>query len=102
MKVRVEPSWYSNNAAKVYSDFGPLEQSHTDVDILAGFGTSRVFADKIVVDFGYNLNVIAFTATLFDGINADFSSNRTLQNYIEKTSKQRARGVNRFNIFLSE
>lgn len=102
MKVLVsEPTrtYPYTNVTKYYNSFGPLEQSFTDIDLMAGIGMARVLSDKIVLDYGYNFNLFAFAATLFDG-GDELITTRTMSNYIEKTSKQRVRGVNRFNLYL--
>ncbi len=77
-------------------DFGPTKQTFYSVDLLIGKGKSRVFAKKIIVDYGFNFHLIA----LLNGLTGSDFSNITQQNYIKLTAIDRIRGVNRFNLFL--
>lgn len=49
-----------------FNDFGPAEQKFKYPDILMGAGNSRIIADRIILDYGYNINIVAFTITLVD------------------------------------
>jgi hypothetical protein len=103
MKVRIDEYNYgSGYTTKYYSDFGPEEQSFKNLDIMFGFGKSRVYGDRVIVDFGYNFNLISMAAPLFMAV-ADyeyFYAPINRKYYIEETSKIRIRGVNSFNVFL--
>ena len=80
-----------------YNDFGPTTQSFRSADIFFGTGNSRVIANKITLDYGYTIGCIAMTQMFVDVLEIE---DVTPENYIEKTSKSRAAGVNRFNFFL--
>lgn len=93
---------YSGQQYIYLSDFGPTEQSYKRFDILFGNGRNRVIANRITLDYGYTLNLIALTTAIFDAaddpiIDAD---SPVMSNYIEMTSAARVRSVNKFNLFL--
>jgi hypothetical protein len=79
------------------SDFGPTTQSFKYPDIMMGHGNSRIIANKFCIDYGYSLNLFAATVTILDAFD---DSNKELENYIQKTSAMRVRGINRFNFFV--
>lgn len=85
-----------------YTSFGTREQSFTKFDLMLGFGRSRIIAKRVILDYGYNINVLALSLTLFDAPDDNFLSENYLSpsEYIEKTSASRVRGVNRFNVFV--
>lgn len=80
------------------NDFGPTIQNFATPDILIGSGISRVFANRIIVDYGFNINMIALSAGLLDVVG--FYNNPDQYEYIRSYSGLRTRGVNRFNFFL--
>ncbi len=96
----------SNNyyyADTLMSNFGTKEQSFTGVNLMLGYGRSRIIANRVVIDYGFNLQLFSVFAGVFDVLldGEDFSSqNPTNLNYIEKTYRKRVRGINRFNVFL--
>lgn len=98
MRVKVNNS----GADLFYSDFGPQQQRFVKFDIMAGLGRSRILANRICLDYGFNVNIIALFTTLFDATNTDFFDNSIPTNYtyMQKTSPARVRGVNRFNAFV--
>lgn len=108
MNVLVSDSYYDYNTSTYvnndihYSNFGPKTQSYKKVDILLGFGRSRIIANRVVIDYGYNINLLAMALTVFDAPDDNIieDTNLTSRYYIEKTSAARVRGVNRFNLFL--
>ncbi len=80
-----------------FSDFGPTEKSFQYFDVMMGNGKNRIFLNRIVLDYGYNFNLIATTLTfidVFEGLNLNAAD------YIPKTSHMRVRGINRFNFFV--
>jgi hypothetical protein len=85
-----------------YSNFGSTEQSFARFDVMLGFGRSRVIAKRVIIDYGYNINLMALALTLFDAPDDNVFAENYLypSEYIEKTSAARVRGVNRFNLFL--
>jgi hypothetical protein len=101
MQVSVTEGNYGSYTTKFYSNFGPREQSYKAFDVMLGFGKSRVFADRIIVDFGYTINLASAIAPLFMTVSDEyFYGGIPMENYIEETSKLRVQGVNRFNVFL--
>lgn len=99
MKVQVEQYISYNNTRRYYfSDFGATTQSYNYVDLLIGRGKTRIIADgRVVIDYGYNLNVVATTLTILDAFDRIYL---TPDEYIAKTSISRVRGINRFNLFI--
>lgn len=85
-----------------YSNFGPTTQKFKGFDIMAGFGRNRIVANRITLDYGFNVNIFALLGTLLDAGGEDFSLSGNLyaSDYIGRTSHARVRGVNRFNAFL--
>ncbi len=92
-----------NSKEYIYrNDFGPTEQSYKRFDIMFGNGRNRVIANRITLDYGYTLNLIALTTAVFDAsddpiIDAD---SPVMSDYIELTSAARMRSVNKFNLYL--
>ena len=94
-------SYYSSYDYFSFTNFGPKEQSFSKFDISLGFGRSKIYGNRISVDYGYNINCLALFATLFDAPDDNiFGENQlSASEYIEKTGAARVRGVNRFNFF---
>lgn len=92
---------YSNRDTLV-SNFGPTEQTFSGFNIMFGFGRSRIIANRIVVDYGVNTQLLALVSTLFDMTDSEtlYWSDVDNTNYIKVTSHARIRGINRFNVFL--
>ncbi len=71
---------------------------------MLGFGRSRTIANRVVLDYGCNLQFFSVVSgvvdIVFDGEDLLSSSKNTNTTYIENTYKRRVRGVNRFNVFL--
>jgi hypothetical protein len=82
-------------------DFGPTNQIYLKTDFFVGAGNSRIFADRFVFDYGYNINVVALTGGVLKGF-IDFNESRelTVDEYISETSLNRMWAVNRFNFFF--
>jgi hypothetical protein len=105
MKLRFSYNNYSSygsvNTDTYFSNFGPTEQSYTRFDVMLGFGRCRVIANRITIDYGYNINLLAMGLTLFDAPDDNILDSDVLTDidYIERVSAARVRGVNRFNIF---
>lgn len=91
-----------NNGNVYYSNFGAKEQKFTRFDIMAGFGRNRIVANRITIDYGFNVQLIALVSTLFDATGESLFSSSQLSpgEYMASTSPARVRGVNRFNAFL--
>lgn len=73
-----------------FSDFGPGSQSHIKFDIFFGNGRSRIIADRIILDYGYNINVWAAT-TLIDDLLENKGKVADAALYIDKISSKRVR-----------
>jgi hypothetical protein len=101
MKI-VIPDNYGSGGNIVINDFGPQGQQFLRGDLLVGWGRSRIFANRITLDYGINVQLISLTFTLWDavGANALGISRTTNYNYFENTSKRRVREVNRVNAFI--
>ena len=84
------------------NDFGATEQSYKRFDIMFGNGRNRVVANRITLDYGYTINVIALTTAIFDALDEPIFDSGTprMSDYIETTSASRVRSVNKFNVFL--
>lgn len=93
---------FNNGAYQMgrFSDFGPERQSFVKFDISFGNGRSRIIANRIILDYGYNINVWAATTLIDDLLERDNGKNVSAANYIERLSSKRVRGVNRFNVFF--
>lgn len=92
-------SYYSEETT--FANFGPAKQSFTGFNLLFGWGRNRMIGNRITIDYGASVQVFSVFSLLFDAVGSDFSfSQKTEINYIEKTSAQRVRGVNRFNAFV--
>ncbi len=100
-EMKILAKGYGNNNV-FFSDFGPQQQRFVKFDIMAGLGRSRILANRICLDYGFNVNIIALYSTLFDATGESLfdSSYPSQYNYIQKTSPGRVRGVNRFNAFI--
>lgn len=81
--------------------FGAKEQDFVGVNLMLGIGRSRIYSNRIILDYGFNIHMFSVLSSLFDVTgNRIGGSPITPANYIESTVKQRIRGVNRFNLFL--
>ena len=102
----VASRYVSKNNTSVYEDttlapFGPKEQNYVGVNLMMGIGRSRIYSNRIILDYGFNIHMFSVLSSLFDITgNRIGGSPITPANYIESTVKQRVRGVNRFNLFL--
>lgn len=91
---------YTSTDRYFFSSFGAHTQKFHSADIMLGGGKSRVFANRIVIDYGYNINLIGLTLTAIDAPDDAVSEDNTTHasNYIKSTSAARIRGINRFNL----
>ncbi|MBL7933903.1 MAG: hypothetical protein JNL60_18510 [Bacteroidia bacterium] len=83
-----------------YNNFGPTRQSYLYPDLMFGRGRTRIFKNCIILDYGYNFNLLATSLTLIDALDSGFGASTFVDNYIDKTSHARIRGINRFNLFI--
>ena len=97
---------YNTNEISRVSKYGELNQSFTGFNIIFGWGRSRIIANRVTLDYGINMHVLTLITLYIDQISSSSSSNsifsprRTPDNYIEQTSGQRIRGLNRINAFV--
>lgn len=84
------------------SEFGPREREFRRVDLLIGNGISRTIANRLVLDFGYSVQVLALLASPFDisARNIGMAKDLYTNDYVEKTSAARVRNTNRFNLYF--
>ena len=100
MKVRTEVSSYTspyNSYILSYNSFGPTVQAYSYPDIMFGGGNSRILGKRIVLDYGYNLNLVAFTLTAIDAFDGYEPGP---EKYVRINTAMRVRGINRFNVFV--
>lgn len=93
----ISTDYYSKTT--YYSDFGPEKQSYMKFDVMFGNGRSRIIADRVVLDYGYNINVWGATSLLLDALEIS-EVNHKASEYIKKTGSVRIREINRFNLFF--
>lgn len=86
------------SAVSFRPDFGPTEQSYQKADIFFGHGNSRIFGNRIVLDYGYTINVIALTRVFVTAL--DVYEEEYPETYIKNTSASRVAAVNRFNFYI--
>jgi hypothetical protein len=77
-------------------DFGPATQLHATLDLMIGKGRTRVFKDKILLDYGFNLQVIS----LISSINGPDYSDISTKDYIRRVSVARLQDINGLNLYL--
>lgn len=83
---------------RYFSDFGPTTEFYQTADIFFGNGKSRIFANKIVFDYGYNLNIVAMSRMFIKAL--DFVEAYYPEDYIKNTSTTRVAAINRFNFYF--
>lgn len=95
MFIRAE----NNSGAQIIlNNFGPYKQTYSSGDVVVGFGKSRVFADRIVIDWGYNFHLISTMRMFIDAL--EFGEVVKMEEYIKVTSSRRIAATNRFNCYL--
>lgn len=77
-------------------DFGPPKQSQTSVDLLLGLGRTRIFADRLCLDYGFNTQVLSLVRSFYKFSEDELSR----ENYIERTTQARINALNRVNLFI--
>lgn len=85
-----------NQHDTLISDFGSRVQAYKGFNFMLGFGKSRIIANRIVLDYGFNMYLLSF----FPNTAMTYKDDVTPANYIEKTISRRVRGVNHFNAFI--
>lgn len=79
-------------------DFGPTTQYFFQSDFFFGNGNSRIFSNKIVLDYGYTINVVAMSRIFLTAL--ETFEEKKPDKYIEATSTPRVAAINRFNFFV--
>ncbi|MBS1635968.1 MAG: hypothetical protein JST26_08585 [Bacteroidetes bacterium] len=104
MKASITDYSYSGKTLTYTPLYGDTKQHFTTFDFLLGFGRNRILYDHVSLDYGFNVNAVAFLYALSDVSGARSSTAGQLGiteiSYIETTAKWRTRGVNRLNAFL--
>ena len=88
-----------NGHDTLYADFGEPTQSYYHPDFMLGWGRTRVIADKLIIDYGWNFQLLSTFALITDAFKAT-NTYFTYENYISETHSMRVHGVNRFNVFV--
>jgi len=99
MYVTATQNTNSTTTQLTFSDFGLTTQSYSAVDLLFGNGNSRIFGNRIVLDYGYTINTIAMFRIFINALEDDGNSLYP-EDYIQKTSTTRVAAINRFNFFI--
>jgi hypothetical protein len=97
-------SYIGSTSTKI-TNFGTREQTYTGVNLMFGFGRSRIIGNRVIIDYGCNTQIIsvitgALNIVTDNAINDITTSKTTNTNYIENTVRTRVQGINRFNVFL--
>lgn len=90
------PGYSSNSGNYSYNYFGSTLQSYIYPDIMFGRGNSRIFWNRLVLDYGYNIQLIALTTGILDALD---TYHPKPEDYVRVNSGLRVRGINRFNFF---
>jgi len=91
-------------AENYISDFGSTTRHHYSADVFFGNGKSRIFFNKIVLDYGYSIHLIGtmrlLKITAIDYVWNGDEKTYFIKNYIKETSSRRVAAINRFNLFF--
>jgi hypothetical protein len=90
----------ANTNQVVTLNFGPTEQDYFRGDLRFGWGRSRILFNRVTLDYGVNLEVLALLANVFTKVDDFFYKPFTNMDYIERTSKRRVREVSGINVFV--
>lgn len=80
-----------------FNEFGATTQSFTFFDVMIGGGNSRIIGKALLLDYGYNINILALALAIDETTN---KINYQSERYIESTSLLRGRSINKFNFFI--
>jgi len=92
-----------NITNSIYKD---VVEKHSTLNFTMGFGRTRIIANRMSIDYGCNFQLFSILTGFADlasyAFDEDILKNypTTAGNYFERTTQMRARGVNRFNVFL--
>lgn len=87
------------NHDTLISNFGPKEQDFSNVDFAMGWGQSRVFKDRVILDWGMMFHLRAM-AGAFGGSFSDFFWSVSQEEYIRRTAALRINRLNAFNAYI--
>lgn len=79
------------------TDFGSDDKRHFSGDLLMGVGKTRVYFNRITLDYGYNFHLLASLMPLVEVL---LYEEPKQEEYIAKTIAPRVRAANRFNLFF--
>ena len=102
-EMKLKYGGFNNYVYPDLKDFGDQKQQFTKFDLMYGFGRTRIIANRITLDYGFNANVFAVLSTFFDIVTDGdglLTNNVSNYNYFKATSPWRVRGVNKLNTFL--
>lgn len=88
-----------NNHDTLISDFGPKEQKYSNLDFALGWGQSRVFKDRVILDWGLMFHMRAMAGSL-GGTFSDFFWTLSQEEYIRRTAALRINRLNVFNFYV--
>ncbi len=77
-------------------DFGPQKQTQLNFDIQLGFGRTRIFSNKYIVEYGFNTQVISLFSSLIETLPSEVSR----EDYIMTTTRNRVNDFMRLNLFI--
>ncbi|MBL7933904.1 MAG: hypothetical protein JNL60_18515 [Bacteroidia bacterium] len=101
-EMKVKQQYNNNNLSTsyytYYSDFGPPLKSYQTVDLIIGNGRTRIYGNKLVLDYGYNLGAISLVKSFAYLLFKPFAGYESPK-YIESTSAARIAAMNRFNFY---
>ena len=85
---------------KPFNNYGPLNQSFVEFNIVFGWGRTRIIANRITLDYGINMQVLMIPE-LWDYFKKR-TARETFDNsmYIKNTALDRIRFLNRINAFV--
>ena len=78
------------------NNFGPQTQSYKGINLMLGFGRTRILYNRLILDYGFNMYLLSG----FPNLALTYKGNITPETYIQKTVNRRIRGINHFNVFL--
>lgn len=95
--IMYQRSDYYGSGNNKFSSYGNLTQSFTGFNILFGWGKTRIIKDRVIIDYGANLQLFSTFAPISSILAND---NRINDQYISNTASKRIRALNAMNVFL--
>ncbi|PBQ31970.1 hypothetical protein CNR22_09375 [Sphingobacteriaceae bacterium] len=95
---RIQTSSYPYTYEDItFNDFGDIKQRYLFPDMLFGMGNCRIVGKHLIIDYGWTMNVAAMAAGVVDAFDI---YKPEPDEYIQRNSGMRVRGINRFNAFV--